>query len=221
MCNGPTRERDFLASPFSGAPTEKNFTSLTTINIQFLRPHERRSAEYAYQGARRAPWTRPARQNIGKGHSCKGLRARRTLLAADTTPGGYRLTTDIAAARDPALQNMLGAPQRAALTKGPPRAPPRRSTHPDPTQTRSLEGGTHGHVGAEAAQRAPACPQSARPSSIRPSDPSRTSARPPIIADRDGAHVVATSAGIACATRRSDERPSWAMHRLGGVLGCA
>jgi hypothetical protein len=119
------------------------------------------------------------------------------LLAADTTPGGYRLTTDIEAARDPALQIMLGAPQRAALTDGPPRAPPQRSTHPDPRHTRSLEGGTYSHVSAGGARRAPALPQSARPSFPRPPGPSRPSGRPPITADCDGASCTRYISSVA------------------------
>jgi hypothetical protein len=80
------------------------------------------------RGARRAPWTPPARQNNGKGPCCKGLRARRTLLAADTAPGGHRLTGHIAAARTPLPPNMLGAPHCAAQSNASPRAPPRRPT---------------------------------------------------------------------------------------------
>ena len=76
---------------------ENKFASLTSDFIHFSLPHEPRRAEPACQGARRAPWTRPARQNNGKGPCCKGLRARRTLLAADTAPGGHRLTGHIAA----------------------------------------------------------------------------------------------------------------------------
>ena len=75
------------------------FASLTTKNIHLLRPHEPRRAEHAYQGARRAPWTPPARQNTGNGHSCKGLHARPAFLAADTAPGGHRLTGDISNTR--------------------------------------------------------------------------------------------------------------------------
>ena len=95
-------ETDWSKSDNKALATKgQKFTSLTTINIHFLRPHEPRRAEHAYQGARRAPWTRPARQNIGKGPCCKGLRARRTLLAAAEAPSRYRHMGDISNMRDP------------------------------------------------------------------------------------------------------------------------
>jgi hypothetical protein len=141
---------------------EKNIASLTTINIHFSRPHEPRRAEPACQGAHRAPWTRPARQNNGNGHNCKGLHAQPALLAADTTPSGYRLNTDIAAARAPSPPNTLRAPHRAAESNAPPRARPWRPTRAHPRHTMSLEGGTYGGEGAGGARGAPACPQSVR-----------------------------------------------------------
>ena len=172
----------------------QKLTSLTTINIHFLRPREPRRAEHAHQGARRAPWTRPARLNIGKGPCCKGLRARPALLAADTATGGYRLTGHIAAARTPPPKHAGSTPQCSSVE----RVSSRSALAPDAPKIPDMRGARGGHVrlwGAGGARGAPACPQSVRGSIPRPPGPSRSSGRPPIAADRDGGDVVATSEG--------------------------
>ena len=80
------------------------------------------------------------------------------------------------------------------------------------------EGGHVRRGGAAGAAGAPACHQSARSSTARPSGPSRTSARAPILADRDGAHAGATPPTSDLRDKWRDQRSNRATQRLEAVL---
>jgi hypothetical protein len=91
--------------------SRKKITSLTTINIQFKRPHERRSAEHAYQGARRARWIPVSRQSIGTCRAARACAPERHCRQPQTLRRGFATTVTSAQSARRGLQPCPDGPQ--------------------------------------------------------------------------------------------------------------
>ena len=169
-CFGP-RERRPLATK------DQKFASLTNDFIHFLRPHGRRSAEYASRGARRAPgshFPRKAMAHAEQPWAC----APAINIASSRRPSKpvERLRTHHSTERLAACKHAGSTPHTSNYERTAARADPAHDT-PGSLTCDKPEGGHVRRGGAAGAAGAPACHQSARSSTARPSGPSRTSAR--------------------------------------------